>query len=92
MLLRHVLLSGSTRFIFHRKRGSGSDGNCFINVKRVGDLGRPWKMTNRHGGEWREAGEASRQKMKTKEDRRPIGVKVRAGVMNTWTPPPGSRG
>lgn len=29
-------------------------------------------------------------KMKTKEDWEPVCVKVRAGVMNTWTPPPGS--
>lgn len=79
---------GSTRFIFHHKCSCGTDGNCFINVKCVGDLGRPWEMTNHRGGRWREAGTASRQKMETKEDWRTICVKVRAGVMNTCAPPP----
>ena len=82
-----VLLSSSTPYIFYLKCSCGGDGNWSINVKRVCDLEGPLKMTNLRSHELRSercrAREPGREKMKTKEDCRPICVKVRARVMNT---------
>lgn len=85
--VQYVLLSSSPHYIFYLRCSCGGDGNWSINVKSVCDLEGPLKMTNHRshqlGSERWRAREPSREKMKTKEDCRPICVKVRARVMNT---------